>query len=146
MKERFRSQLAAFFISVTLIDLAIFILGCLLEPELKFGYEAFAYPLIYGVIGSLPGLVMYSKKELTMKQTIIREIIQMLLIVVLIIAFMFGRFRGIEYDVFPQVIAVAVSVMIIYVLVNVFGWLIDLKTANKMTEDLKKFQAKASKE
>ena len=68
MKERFRSQLAAFFISVTLIDLAIFILGCLLEPELKFGYEAFAYPLIYGVIGSLPGLVMYSKKELTMKQ------------------------------------------------------------------------------
>ena len=42
MKERFRSQLAAFFISVTLIDLAIFILGCLLEPELKFGYEAFA--------------------------------------------------------------------------------------------------------
>ena len=59
---------------------------------------------------------------------------------------MFGRFRGIEYDVFPQVIAVAVSVMIIYVLVNVFGWLIDLKTANKMTEDLKKFQAKASKE
>ena len=85
MKERFRSQLAAFFISVTLIDLAIFILGCLLEPDLKFGYEAFAYPLIYGVIGSLPGLIMYSKKELTMKQTIIREIIQMLLIVVLII-------------------------------------------------------------
>ncbi len=26
----------------------------------------------------------------------------------------------------PQIIAVAISVMIIYVLVNVFGWLIDL--------------------
>ena len=144
MKEHLRAQLASFFISVTLINLAMLILGCLLEPDLEFGYSAFAYPLIYGVIGSLPGLVMYSKKELTMKQTIIREIIQMLLIVVLIIAFMFGRFRGIEYDVFPQVISVAVSVMIIYVLVNVFGWLIDLKTANKMTEDLKKYQAKAS--
>ena len=35
---------------------------------------------------------------------------------------------------------------IIYVLVNVFGWLIDLKTANTMTEDLKKYQAKASGE
>ena len=68
----------------------------------------------------------------------------MLLIVVLIIAFMFGRFKNIEYDMVPQIIAVAVSVMVIYVLVNVFGWLIDLKTANKMTEDLKKYQAKAS--
>ena len=102
--------------------------------------------MIYGVIGSLPGLVMFSKKELTMKQTIIREIIQMLLIVVLIISFMFGRFKNIEYEMIPQIIAVAVSVMIIYVLVNVFGWLIDLKTANKMTEDLKKYQAKASGE
>ena len=91
MKEHLRAQLASFFISVTLINLAMLILGCLLEPDLEFGYSAFAYPLIYGVIGSLPGLVMYSKKELTMKQTIIREIIQMLLIVVLIIAFMFGK-------------------------------------------------------
>ena len=146
MKEHLRTQLAGFFISVTLINLAMLILGCWLEPDLKFGYQAFAYPLIYGVIGSLPGLVMFSKKELTMKQTIIREIIQMLLIVVLIISFMFGRFKNIEYDMIPQIIAVAISVMIIYVLVNVFGWLIDLKTANKMTEDLKKFQARAAKE
>ena len=144
MREHLRAQLASFFISVTLICLAIFILGSFLQPDLKFGYEAFAYPLIYGFIGSLPGLVMYSKKELTMKQTIIREIIQMLLIVVLILVFIFGRFKDFEYEMIPQIIAVAVSVMIIYVLVNVFGWLIDLKTANKMTEDLKKYQAKAS--
>ncbi len=144
MKEHLRAQLASFFISVTLINVAMFILGNILQPDLEFGYEAFAYPLIYGVIGSLPGLVMFSKKELTMKQTVIREIIQMLLIVILIIAFMFGRFKNIEYDMIPQIIAVAVSVMIIYVLVNVFGWLIDLKTANRMTEDLKRYQAKAS--
>jgi hypothetical protein len=63
---------------------------------------------------------------------------------ILIIAFMFGRFKNIEYEMIPQIIAVAISVMIIYVLVNVFGWLIDFKTANNMTEDLKKYQAKAS--
>ena len=146
MKERFRTQLAGFFISVTLINLAMLILGSILQPELKFGYEAFAYPLIYGFIGSLPGIVMYSKKELTMKQTIIREIIQMFLIIVLIIAFMFGRFRDIDYDRIVQMIAVAISVAIIYVLVTFFGWLIDLKTANRMTEDLKRFQSKASGE
>ena len=58
---------------------------------------------------------------------------------------MFGRF-AITEDYIPQAIGVAVSIMIIYVLVHFFGWLMDLKTANIMTEDLKKFQASVSKE
>ncbi len=145
MKEHLRTNLGSFFICVTLINVAMFVLGRMLEPDLRFGYEAFAYPLIYGVIGSIPGLVMYSKKELTMKQTIIREIIQMFLVIAVIIGFMFGRFKFIP-DVWPQIIGVSISVMIIYVLVHVFGWLIDLKTANIMTEDLKKFQERASVE
>ena len=145
MKEHLRTQLGSFFICVTLINAAMFILGRMLEPNLQFGYEAFAYPLIYGAIGSIPGLVMYSKKELTVKQTLIREFIQMLMVVAIIIGFMFGRFKNIP-DLLPQLIGVSLSVMIIYVLVHVFGWLIDLKTANNMTEDLKKFQARAAKE
>lgn len=145
MKEHLRTNLGSFFICVTLINVAMFVLGRMLEPDLKFGYEAFAYPLIYGVIGSIPGLVMYSKKELTMKQTIIREIIQMFLVIAVIIGFMFGRFKFIP-DIWPQIIGVSISVMIIYVLVHVFGWLIDLKTANIMMEDLKKFQERASAE
>ena len=88
---------------------------------------------------------MYSKKELTLKPTIIREFIQMILIVGLIISFMFGRY-AVTKEAIQQITGVAVSVMIIYVLVNFFIWLIDLKTANKMTEDLKRFQEKASAE
>ena len=143
MKEHLQTQLAGFFISVTLINAAMFVLGLMLQPDLKFGYEAFAYPLLYGIIGSIPGLVMYSKKELTVKQTLIREFIQMMLIVALIIGFMFGRFNITSVHL-PQIIGVSISVMIIYVLVHVFAWLMDLKTANKMTEDLKVFQARES--
>ena len=121
----------------------MFILGLFFQPDLRFGYEAFAYPLIYGVIGSVPGLLMYSKKELTLKQTLIREFIQMSLIIVLIITFMFGRFKNIP-ELIPQIIGVSVSIVIIYVLVHFFGWLMDLKTAKVMTEDLKRFQQKAS--
>lgn len=143
MKEHLKTQLASFFIIVTLINLAMFVLGLTLQPDYKFGYEAFAYPLIYGAVGLIPGLVMYSKKELTVKQTLIREIIQMLLTIVVVIAFMFGRFAiGKEY--LPQVIGVSVSVIIIYVLVHVFAWLIDLKAAKAMTEDLKRFQQSVS--
>ena len=143
MKEHLQTQLAGFFISVTLITAAMFILGLFFQPDLRFGYEAFAYPLIYGVIGSVPGLLMYSKKELTLKQTLIREFIQMCLIIVLIITLMFGRFKNIQ-DLVPQIIGVSVSIVIIYVLVHFFGWLMDLKTAKVMTEDLKRFQQKAS--
>ena len=143
MKEHLQTQLAGFFISVTLITAAMFILGLFFQPDMRFGYEAFAYPLIYGVIGSVPGLLMYSKKELTLKQTLIREFIQMSLIIVLIITFMFGRFKNIP-ELIPQIIGVSFSIVIIYVLVHFFGWLMDLKTAKVMTEDLKRFQQKAS--
>ena len=143
MKEHLRTCLGNLFICVTLINVAILILGCMLEPDVKFGYEVFAYPLIYGLLGTLPGLIMYSRKELTIKQTIIREVIQMFMVVVIIIGFMFGRYKFVP-ETLPKIIGVSVSVVIVYVLVTFFGWLIDLRTAGKMTEDLKKFQEKAS--
>ena len=145
MKDYLRAQLGNFFISVTLINVAMLVLGMILEPDQKFGYEVFAYPLIYGLIGIIPGLIMFSKRELTFKQTIIREIIQMLMVVAFIIAFMFGRY-AVTSEAVPKIIGVALSVMIIYVLVTFFGWLIDLKTASRMNEDLKRFQEKASAE
>ena len=143
MKEHLKTCLGNYFICVTLINVAILILGCMLEPEVKFGYEVFAYPLLYGFLGTLPGLVMFSRKELTIGQTIVREVIQMFLVVAIIIGFMFGRYINVPGAV-TKIIGVAISVVIIYILVTFFGWLIDLRTANKMTEELRKFQEKAA--
>ena len=69
----------------------------------------------------------------------------MLMVVAFIIAFMFGRY-AVTSEAVPKIIGVTLSVMIIYVLVTFFGWLIDLKTASRMNEDLKRFQEKASAE
>ena len=145
MKDHLKTTLASFFISVTLINAAMFILGLMLEPDLEFGYKAFAFPLIYGLIGSLPGLIMYSKKELSVRQTIIRELIQMFLIIVFLISFMFIGFRDKE-KIISQIIGVTISIVIIYVLVHFFGWLMDLKTAGKMTEELKRYQETVSED
>ena len=57
---------------------------------------------------------------------------------------MFGRFKNIP-DLIPQIVGVSISIMVIYVLVHVFGWMIDLKTANIMNEELMKFQKNVSK-
>ncbi|WP_027207097.1 DUF3021 family protein [Butyrivibrio fibrisolvens] len=141
MKERIRDILNSFFITVTLINLAMLILGKLLEPEQVFGYEAFMYPLIYGLIGTIPSIVIRDKKELSVKQELIRKVMNMLLIIVLMLAFMFGG-REITSELIAAAEGVAISIVIIFVLVNLIIWWLDLKTAKDMTEDLLKYQEK----
>ena len=143
MKERIKNIAGSFFISVTLINLAILILGKILRPEQQFGYEVFAYPLIYGVIGIIPALFVKSDKELTVKQAIIKEIVQMLMTVVAIVVFIFVG-QPLTRDILITASAVALSIVIIYCLVVLIGWLMDLRTAKVMTEDLKRFQKEST--
>ena len=139
MKERIREAAGSYFISVTLINAAMLILGSLLSPQQRFGYEAFLYPLIYGLIGIIPGLIISTDKELSVKQLLIRKAMQMLLIIVLLLAFMFGDDPLNRQTIFMAA-AVALSVVVIYILVNVIMWMLDARTAKSMTEDLKRFQ------
>ena len=143
MKERIKNIAGSFFISVTLINLAILILGKILRPEQQFGYEVFAYPLIYGVIGIIPALFVKSDKELTLKQAIIKEIVQMIMTVVAIVVFIFVG-QPLTRDILITASAVALSIVIIYCLVVLIGWLMDLRTARDMTEDLKRFQEEST--
>ena len=112
MKERIKNIAGSFFISVTLINLAILILGKILRPEQQFGYEVFAYPLIYGVIGIIPALFVKSDKELTLKQAIIKEIVQMIMTVVAIVVFIFVG-QPLTRDILITASAVALSIVII---------------------------------
>ena len=68
MKEHIREIAGSYFISVTLINLAIFTTGMLFRPEQTFGYEAFLSPLLLGLFTVIPTLLLYSKKELTVRQ------------------------------------------------------------------------------
>ena len=145
MKERIRDILNSFFISVTLINVAMLILGSILEPTQVFGYEAFLYPLIYGLIGTIPTLLIRDKKELSVKQEMIRKVIRMLLLIVLMLAFMFGG-REMTSELIATAVLVSVSIVIIFILVNLIIWWLDLKTAKDMTEDLIKYQKKKRNE
>ena len=139
MKERIREAAGSYFISVTLINAAMLILGSLLSPHQRFGYEAFLYPLIYGLIGIIPSLIISTDRELSVKQVVIRKVMQMLLIIVLLLAFMFGDDPLNRQTIFMAA-AVALSVVVIYILVNVIMWMLDARTAKSMTEDLKRFR------
>ena len=145
MKERFKDAFTSFFISVTLIDAAMMILGLLLRPDQQFGYEVFLYPLIYGLIGMIPTLIITTDKELTVGQALLRKGMQMLLIMVLLLAFMFAG-KPMDTEQIPAAAGVAASVAVIYVLVNVIEWMLDLRTAKGMTEDLLKYQQRTEME
>lgn len=139
MKEQLKEIINSFFISVTLINMAMLILGFLFRPEQKFGYEVFLYPLIYGLIGVIPSLIITTKKELSVLQVIIRKVLQCILIAVLMLAFIFAG-KPFSADQIPAAAGVGISVIIIFILVNLIEWLLDLRTAKSMTEDLLKFQ------
>lgn len=139
MKDMIKDFFEGFFISVTLINLAMFILGLLFRPDQRFGYEVFIYPLIYGLIGMIPILVVRTQKELSVKQIIIRKIMQLFLLMVLLLGCIFGQSLT-EPDRIPAIIGVAFSIVLIYVLVNVTEWMMDERAAKDMTEDLLQMQ------
>lgn len=139
MREHIKNNLMSFFIIVTLVNIAIFVCGIVLAPDEKLGYTAFIVPVIDGLLGVIPGLVMYSKRELTVKQMIVRDIIQLLSIEIIILLFSLG-FSGFTNVDVPKFLAIVLSVAFVYVGVVVIMYLLDFKTAKKMTDDLKAFQ------
>ena len=139
MSEHIKNNLMSFFIIVTLVNIAIFICGIVLAPDEKLGYTAFIVPVIDGLLGVIPGLVMYSKRELTVRQMIVRDIIQLLSIELIILVFTFG-FSGFSNVDVSKFLAIVLSVAFVYVGVVVIMYLLDFRTAKKMTDDLKAFQ------
>ena len=142
MKDKIKSMLQSFFICVTLINVAMLVLGMILMPEQQFGYEVFVYPLIYGLIGMIPALIVRDGKELTVKQTVIKEVIQMVLTVVLLVAFIFGG-KPLDSERIRMAALVALSVALVYAGVIIIGWLLDKKTADMLNEDLNRFKQRS---
>jgi hypothetical protein len=134
--EFLRKQLMLYFIIVTIVTLVIAILGMIYEPDQQFGYESYFSPLIFGLIGVLPSFVTYSKTELTLKQSIIREIFQLLLIEILILSFCY--IMGILKR--EMIESMIFSILLVFVTVNIINWIISNKKAKKLTIELKAYQ------
>lgn len=126
-----------YFIITTCITAATAILGMGIDPSAKFGYESYFSPLIFGFISVLPSIVTYSKKELSIKQTIIRKILHFICLLFLLC--MFGYFTGLLNG-SVEIVSFALAVLIIYVVVNVVNWHLNKKEAVQINNMLKKYQ------
>nr|WP_294489848.1 hypothetical protein [uncultured Anaerosporobacter sp.] len=125
-----------FFIITTLITIVMGVMGLIWERDRLLTYEVMFSPVIIGFISVLPSIVMYSKKELTLRQIVIRKVLHLLLLEIELIAF--SKIAGIWNKVIG--LPFVVSILIVAVLVQVFLWLIGLLRANTITNELKAFQ------
>ena len=88
---------------------------------------------------------MYQKKELTVKQHIFRELLQLISIEIILISLGLGV-KSLEPENIALTASFALSVLIIYVLVYVIAWLLDLNSAKQINTDLKSFQSRIMEE
>ena len=139
MKEWLRRALRLYTLLVTLITVALLVLGCLLDRDRLFSYEVFVSPLLYALIGTVAGLVTETDREVGVRELIIRKIISLALIegAVLLIA---CNVKSIPSD-RPWVIpGIALSILVIYLLANLFSWLAERREAVRLSEALFRYQ------
>ncbi len=127
----------SFYISVTFIVLAMAIVGLVFEPDIRMGYEAFFSPLIFGAIATFPKLITYSREELSVRQTLIRNILHFLLLEVLILGSLY--FTEVLTSV-SMTVSLAVTILIIYISVSAIMWINDKKTALEFNNALRIYQ------
>lgn len=135
--EFIKKSVINYFITVTATTVAIAVLGMNFDREAVFGYEAFFSPLIFGVIASVPSFVLYSRKELSFKQMLVRRILHFIVLEIFLLGFGFlaGLFHG-----FDVALSFGLSVFLVYLFTNLMSWMVDSKTAKELNKGLKRFQ------
>lgn len=140
-KELIRDMINTYFMLVTMITGVMAILGMHFIPDVQFGYEAFFTPLKYAAYGTLPNMVMYARKELTVRQFLFRKILQLLLVEIIVVAVAVPM-DAVKNGGTEMVVSLAGSIFIIYILTHVIDWFQNYNTAKQMTEELLNFQRK----
>ena len=124
-----------YFMLVTFLVLFIYLAGSILEPEAQFGYDVLLSPLIYAGIGILPDIFSYSRREYNMKQTIIRKLIQICVLISLIIGFSFAM--GVIKN-WIEAVVIFCGILVIYAILEIILWRIELRTAQLLTQTLRR--------
>ena len=139
LKEFLKKCLMEYFIITTCVTAAMAILGLSLDPAARFGYEGYFSPLLFGLISLLPSLVTYSRKELSLRQALVRKLMHFALLEMMLIVF--GHGAGLLHGA-DDTASFALAVLLVYLAVNVASWHLDNKEAAKINQTLKTLQGR----
>lgn len=132
-------KLILFFMLSTLITVAVSLTGSVFDGSARFGYDALLAPLEYAALCIVPTLVTWSRHELSAKEMFARKALMLVLLEALILFAAFVS-PAIDTGSVTVVLSLAGSVLVIFILVNLFLWLKDSAEAKKMNFDLAEYQ------
>ncbi len=144
VKDFIVSRIRLFFFLTVMILLAQSIVGTVAEPgvSLHIRYIDLLSPLYLAGLCTLPTVVTYSRKKLSVKQVLIRHAIQLVLIegVMMLISFMSP---SIDTKRPELILLIGGTVLVIYVLAVLMMWLGQVTESKKMTAQLHTLQQSA---
>ncbi|MCM1133088.1 MAG: hypothetical protein NC340_06415 [Ruminococcus flavefaciens] len=142
LKEILYRSLMTYFILVTCITAGTMILGLAFDTDASFGYSAFVSPFIFAGLAIIPNLLMYSSKELSDKQIILRKIIQLAVIEAEVLGVCIIS-PEIPTEKAEVLAGVAISVPVIFILVHFIIFMNSYFSAKQLTKELVQFQKNA---
>ncbi len=128
-----------YFILVTLITILLMVLGLSLDADRTFSYEAFASPLVYALLGVLPGFILPQEKELSVKVHMIKNAVEIVLVEAMILGVAFWS-DTIPTEKYGVVIGIALGILVVYGLSSLIEYLFELNESKEMNEYLNSFQ------
>ncbi len=138
-KEFLIKRVQIFFFLVTMILIAQVILGNIMEPEKVLHYSDFTSTLIMAGVCMLPSFVTYSKKELFLRQLLVRHGIQLVLIEGIMLTLAFTGIENIPEKPLGMFL-IAIATLVIYILAILVVWYQQYLQSKKLTEQLKMLQ------
>ena len=132
-------KLSLFFMLSTLITVAVSLIGSHFDSEAGLSYHALLSPLFYAACCVLPSFVTYSGRELKPREWVLRVALQFVLTeaVILFLAF---RSSVIDTSRPAVVLAIAGSVLVIFLLSFCLSWLTNAAQAKQVNAELLDFQ------
>lgn len=133
----FKQCMMEFFIITVCVNVATAIIGPVLMPEAILKFDAFYSPLIGGFLGTLPSIILYSKQELNLRQTILRKVLHLVTLESLLtgVAFLYGNLASLS-----DALLFLLMVFLVYVAVTFISWVLENRDAKRINAGLKALQ------
>ena len=137
------NKLILFFMLSTMITVAVSLIGSEFDGDTSLSYGAMMTPVKYAALCLLPTFVTWSRHELSLREMLLRKALVLVLLeaVILLIAF---TSPVIDTENGWVVLTLVGSVLVIFLLVNLFTWVRESAEAKRMTLDLEEFHARNS--
>lgn len=137
-KEFLLLHLQIYCVLVTLIFAASTVVGIIVIPEESLKYSQLIGPFIISALCVLPTFITYFRKEPTLRQYIIRHIIQFILIEGIVLFFIDPPADGNKVLFY---IIIGAIVLVIYAVTKFIIWFQKYRQSKKLTEQLKTLQS-----